>query len=307
MLSHEKAMSLNAQLAPKNSKLAYPPQNLIDLLWKDKPSRSKKPIYVQPDEFTGMHRGLAGNHPVLILYRRDGRLGEDKCSSHMDHGATSSYPVVFEGAPDPGSDACWHIAQFSAFHRSVLSYWATAVTDPSAPAAYLLNLRGADIPYNPVFQSYLYIGLDMAVLFIERAKVEPEVQEYLNALGVETRDYNNIWQFLRKREYGEGKVLINPQTSYALSLMLTHLRYTVAPSFVDEMKAVKNETELEGMRHAYMRDGAAFVSLTKLFQDSRGLTPVTGALLGLAGGKDRPGLRGHRVRGGIPPDGVPAA
>lgn len=41
--------------------------------------------------------------------------------------------------------------------------------------------------------------------------------------------------------------------------MLTHLRYTVAPPFVEEMKAVKNSKEIDGLRHAYMRDGAAFV------------------------------------------------
>jgi Xaa-Pro aminopeptidase len=41
--------------------------------------------------------------------------------------------------------------------------------------------------------------------------------------------------------------------------MLTHLRYTVAPSFIDEMKGVKNNVEIEGLRHAYLRDGAAFV------------------------------------------------
>jgi Xaa-Pro aminopeptidase len=61
------------------------------------------------------------------------------------------------------------------------------------------------------------------------------------------------------------QVLINNQTSYAISLMLTHLRYTVAASFVDEMKAVKNETEIEGLRHAYMRDGAAYVGTTSFF------------------------------------------
>jgi hypothetical protein len=42
--------------------------------------------------------------------------------------------------------------------------------------------------------------------------------------------------------------------------MLTHFRYTIAPSIVDEMKAVKNETEIEGLRRAYTRDGVAFVS-----------------------------------------------
>jgi Xaa-Pro aminopeptidase len=41
--------------------------------------------------------------------------------------------------------------------------------------------------------------------------------------------------------------------------MLTHFRYTVAPSKVDEMKSIKNEAELDGMKRAYARDGAAFV------------------------------------------------
>ncbi len=41
--------------------------------------------------------------------------------------------------------------------------------------------------------------------------------------------------------------------------MLTSFRYTVLPSFVEEMKAVKNETEINGLRNAYLRDGAAFV------------------------------------------------
>jgi Xaa-Pro aminopeptidase len=41
--------------------------------------------------------------------------------------------------------------------------------------------------------------------------------------------------------------------------MLTHFRYTVAPSFIDSIKAIKNEVELEGLRRAYLRDGAAYV------------------------------------------------
>jgi Xaa-Pro aminopeptidase len=55
------------------------------------------------------------------------------------------------------------------------------------------------------------------------------------------------------------QILISPQTSYAISLMLTHFRYTVAPSIIEEMIAIKNETELEGMRRAFIRDGVAFV------------------------------------------------
>lgn len=41
--------------------------------------------------------------------------------------------------------------------------------------------------------------------------------------------------------------------------MLTSFRYTLLPSYVDDVKAVKNSVELEGLRHAYIRDGAAYV------------------------------------------------
>ena len=53
MMSHTKTTELNNRLASKDSKLVYPPQNLIDLIWKDKPLRSKEPIFVHPMEFTG--------------------------------------------------------------------------------------------------------------------------------------------------------------------------------------------------------------------------------------------------------------
>lgn len=57
MLSHEKAVLLNAQLQSKSSKLHYPPQNLVDLIWKEKPPRSKAPIFVQPMKLAGMEAG----------------------------------------------------------------------------------------------------------------------------------------------------------------------------------------------------------------------------------------------------------
>jgi len=76
-------------------------------------------------------------------------------------------------------------------------------------SAYVLNIRGDDVLYNPVFHSYLYIGLDNAILFIEKAKVEGPVQDYLYNLNVEIREYNDIWSFLRLRQWGEGKVCVN--------------------------------------------------------------------------------------------------
>ena len=152
--------------------------------------------------------------------------------------------------------------------------------------AYVLNLRGQDIPFNPVFQSYLMVTLDKAILFMDPAKLTDDVEDYLKIVGVESRDYNDIWSYLRKREWGEGKVsflvhvfsrvflilgflkvIIAPETSYAVALMLTHFRYTVLPSHVNSMKAIKNDTEIDGMRRAYLRDGASFVKFLAWLED----------------------------------------
>lgn len=123
-------------------------------------------------------------------------------------------------------------------------------------------MRGSDIPFNPLFYAYLFISLDKVILFVDSPKLTDDTEDYLRSLKVERRDYNDIWPFLRRREWGEGKLLLCPETSYAISLMLTHFRYTVVPSHVDNMKAVKNEVELEGLRRAYLRDGAAYVRPT---------------------------------------------
>ncbi|KAI0066177.1 Creatinase/aminopeptidase [Artomyces pyxidatus] len=224
MISHEKASQLQTQLQSKNSKLAYPSQNLVDLIWKDRPARSKKPVFVQPIEYTGMDAGKKLAHVRAWIQNQ-----------------APSLPSFSKSAPTPAQ-----------MHVGTLVSSLTSI-------AYVLNLRGDDVPYNPVFLSYLYIGLDRAVLFIENAKVEEPVREYLRKLNVELREYNDIWSFLRRREWGEGKVLIAPQTSYAISLMLTHFRYTVAPPIIDEMKGVKNEVEIQGLKRAYLRDGASFV------------------------------------------------
>ena len=122
------------------------------------------------------------------------------------------------------------------------------------------------------------ITLDKVILFIDPAQLTDDVGDYLKALSVDTREYNDLWSYLRKREWGEGrvsfllhfpisrllnawllKVIIAPESLYAIALMLTSFRYTVMPSFVNSMKAIKNNTEIDGMRRAYFRDSASFI------------------------------------------------
>lgn len=49
--------------------------------------------------------------------------------------------------------------------------------------------------------------------------------------------------------------------------MLTHFRYTVATSIIDQQKAVKNSVEVDGMRNAYLRDGASYVRWLAWLED----------------------------------------
>jgi hypothetical protein len=93
--------------------------------------------------------------------------------------------------------------------------------------AYVLNLRGQDIPYNPLFHAYLFIGLDRTVLFTEGVKVNDEVAAYLESLDVERKEYNDLWSFLRRREWGEGKVWL-----FLVSLGLWDLKSIIRFSFL---------------------------------------------------------------------------
>lgn len=225
MISHEKATLLNNKLTQIGSKLVYPQQNLVDLVWTDKPTKSKDVVRMHPIEFTGRDAGS--------------KLREVRAWIESMPPAVPSY---HKGAPD-------------ANHKHV----GTLITNLSC-IAYVLNLRGTDIKYNPLFMAYLYIGLDKTVLFVDSAKVPEDVASYLSALGVDRKEYNDIWTWLRKREWGGvGKVLIAPTTTFAISLMLTNLRYTIATNKIEEMMCLKNEIEIEGLRRAYIRDGVSWV------------------------------------------------
>ncbi|KAJ3492177.1 hypothetical protein NLJ89_g11269 [Agrocybe chaxingu] len=224
MVSHEKATLINSKIAPLDGKLVYPPQNLVDLIWRDKPTKSLEMVYIQSVEFAG-------------------RDAPSKLAKVRDWIRQQPPAVSAFSKQEPGPS-----------HMHV----ATLVTS-LACIAYVLNLRGSDIPYNPLFHAYLFVGFDTAILFVEPAKLHPDVIHYLDTIGVQHRGYTDLWPFLRRREWGEGKVLIAPQTSYAISLMLTHFRYTIAPSHIEHMMSIKNEIEIDGMRRAYLRDGVSFV------------------------------------------------
>ncbi len=132
--------------------------------------------------------------------------------------------------------------------------------------AWLLNLRGSDIDFNPVFVSYLLLKDDSAVLFIDAEKLTDEVKEYLQNNNIETAPYMEAYN-LNKYLTEESIVLFDG--ARLNQGLLNSLRHSYIQGLVNSqspvlvMKSQKNETELDGVRLAMHKDG---VALTKFFR-----------------------------------------
>ncbi len=127
--------------------------------------------------------------------------------------------------------------------------------------AWTLNLRGTDVHCNPVFVSYLLIDSKRVTLFVDRAKLTPDVEAYLAAEGVSTADYGAVGKALAA--YGEYNILMDAdEINYTLFNIPSCLKVN-APSPIPALKAVKNGTEIEGFRRAMLRDGVAMVKFLR--------------------------------------------
>ena len=139
--------------------------------------------------------------------------------------------------------------------------------------AWLFNLRGSDIPYNPVFFSYAAVTPTTATIYVDSDKLTTEVKAHLDQ-DVETRPYDCLLSDLtamsesashvtaadaaKSKTMAKQKYLISTKASWALSLGLGgEEQVDEVRSPVADAKAIKNETELEGMRSCHIRDGAA--------------------------------------------------
>lgn len=124
--------------------------------------------------------------------------------------------------------------------------------------AWTLNLRGNDVHCNPVFVSYLLVTEDAATLYIEPEKLTEKVATYLQVNGIETKPYAEVVNDLES--YRASSIQLSNSTNYALySIIPSTVKIIRTASPVCYLKAVKNETEIEGFHHAMLRDGVAMV------------------------------------------------
>lgn len=123
--------------------------------------------------------------------------------------------------------------------------------------AWILNCRGRDVEYNPVFLAHLYIDHSRTVLFIDDAKLSTEMQQRFALDNIEILPYNASIEFLV--ELKQQNILIDPakvSISYAQAIeQQSHLVQDINPSTL--FKSQKQPIEITHIRSAMTKDGVA--------------------------------------------------
>ena len=123
--------------------------------------------------------------------------------------------------------------------------------------AWTLNLRGTDVHCNPVFVSYLLISSNHVTLYINKVKLTPQVEAYLDSEGIAVAPYEDVAKGLK--DYFEYNILLDPnEVNYTLYKQVTR-EIVEAESPVKRMKTVKTPTEIAGFKSAMLKDGIAMV------------------------------------------------
>ena len=139
----------------------------------------------------------------------------------------------------------------------------TCVISSLDQIAWLLNLRGGDIPFNPVFKSYLVINEDNTLritLYSDLGKFKSqEVREYLKNIKVDIKPYNEIANDLKdicNKKIGLELSTVNMKV---LNLINSENSIIDLKEEITYLKVKKNEVELNGYRSCYIRDAIGLI------------------------------------------------
>ncbi|MCC7545047.1 MAG: aminopeptidase P family N-terminal domain-containing protein, partial [Aquabacterium sp.] len=151
--------------------------------------------------------------------------------------------------------------------KGATHHWVATLDD----LAWLLNLRGSDVEYNPVFLGHALIALDSATLFINLDKVTPAVQTSLQKDGVNVVDYAQAVPSL-KAIPSTATLLIDPKrVTWGLREAVpagVKVIESINPTTL--AKSRKTEAEAVFIRQAMEQDGAALAEFYAWFEQALG-------------------------------------
>ncbi|XP_023236051.1 xaa-Pro aminopeptidase 1-like isoform X1 [Centruroides sculpturatus] len=230
LISYDSWKPLATHLAHSGHKLVPIQQNLIDVIWENKPSYPVKVIEPLPLSFAG-------------------KSWESKVSEVREEMTQKESSILVVTALDE--------------------------------IAWLLNLRGSDIDYNPVFFSYVLLTMDSIYLFIDSEKCTSDVHRHLqstsgNRVKITMQPYNAIRDTLSTLlSQQTGKVWISNTSSYSLVSLVPENQRIDSPNPILLKKAIKNDTEIKCMNKAQVKDAVAVCEFFAWLEKEIAMNEVT--------------------------------
>lgn len=142
--------------------------------------------------------------------------------------------------------------------------------------AWLLNLRGADVPCNPVFLSYLLMDENNCTLYLDKEKVNAEISKYLEENSVKVKAYEDIVSDVA--QLSEKSVVTYDPTKtnvWIKDALGNNVKIVERRNITTDLKARKNEVELKNVENAMTKDGVAMVKFFTWLKKNIGNTEIT--------------------------------
>jgi Xaa-Pro aminopeptidase len=216
------------EAAKKKGASVYAKEDLIDLIWTDRPALSREPIFVLEEKYAGK----SATEKIADVRKKMEEVGADV------HILTCLYDI-----------------------------------------AWLLNIRGGDIDSVPVVLSYLVLTKDRCMWFLQDetlAKSPQSVRDYLAQIGVETKPYEAIYEYVPTIA-ADQVVLMNRETvNYRIcSSLKDGVKVEDHSNPTELMRAIKNQIEIDNTREAHVKDGVAFTRFMYWLKTNVGKIPMT--------------------------------
>ena len=142
--------------------------------------------------------------------------------------------------------------------------------------AWLFNLRGGDVSFNPVFVSFALINQQQATLFVALSKVDAQLRAVLEQDGVSLRDYSEVADALRAVPAG-ASLLVDPArvTSGLLDNLDGDVKLVEGLNPTTLAKSQKSQADAEHIRQAMEQDGAALCEFFAWLESAWGRERIT--------------------------------
>ncbi len=142
--------------------------------------------------------------------------------------------------------------------------------------AWLFNLRGSDVSYNPVFVAFALISQQQAILFVGQDKLDEHLRKVLAADGIEVRDYAEAGKALAAMPAG-SRLLVDPArvTCGLLDNLPARVELVEGLNPSTLSKSCKGDDDLVHIRQVMEQDGAALCEFFAWLEANLGRELVT--------------------------------